>query len=100
DDLADALDLFLVIVAGLRDQGRVRGHAIEDAPVHTLLDLFVDRRVEEDLHVVGNSCRRDAASAARPFDRANDIAASMNETNSGCGRLGRDLNSGWYCVPR
>ena len=94
DDLADPLDLLLVVVAGLRDQRRVRGHPVDDAPAHALRDLFVDGRVEEELHGVGNSCRRDAASAARPFDRANDIAASMNEMNSGCGRFGRDLNSG------
>ncbi len=27
-------------------------------------------------------------------------AASMNETNSGCGFMGRDLNSGWNWHPR
>ena len=99
DDLADALDLLLVIVAGLRDEGGVRGHAIDDPPGDTLLNLFVDRGVEEELHL-GNSCRCDAASTARPFCRANDIAASVNEMKSGCGRFGRDLNSGWYWVPR
>ena len=100
DDLADPLDLLLVVVSGLCDERRVRGHTIDDAPGDALLDLFVDGRVEEELHGVGNSCSRDAASAARPFDLANDTAASMNEMKSGCGRLGRDLNSGWYCVPR
>src|SRR5262249_60427535 len=27
-------------------------------------------------------------------------AASMNEANSGCGRVGRDLSSGWNWQPR
>src|SRR4029079_14175105 len=99
DDPADALDLFLVIATGLGDEGGVRGDAVDDAPLHTFGDLFVDGAVAIELHVVDSSSIT-AGTCARPFARAYFRLASMNEANSGCGRFGRDLNSGWYCVPR
>src|SRR2546430_10273761 len=88
DDLTDLLDLLLVVVTGLRDEGRVRGDAVDDAPVHAGLDLFVHGGVEEELHL-DNSCRWGAVVPARPCSRAYASAASVNAANSGCGRLDR-----------
>src|SRR4029077_1121022 len=99
DDPADLLHLRLVVLAGLRDERRVRRDAVDDAPVDALPDLFELGRVEEELHA-GVSCRCGARGSARPLARAYSRAAWMNDANRGCGRLGRDRNSGWYCVPR
>ena len=99
DESADALDLCLVVLSGLRDEGRIRRDAVDDAPLDRRLDLVVLGRVEEELHR-RVSCSIGADASARPFARAKASAESMKLANSGCGRLGRDLNSGWNCVPR
>lgn len=38
--------------------------------------------------------------AAAPYALACFLAAAMNSRNSGCGAMGRDLNSGWNWQPK
>ena len=49
-DLADLLEDLVVRAADLGVEGRIRGHAIEDAPSSDGLDLFDVGGVQEDLH--------------------------------------------------
>ena len=51
-DLADLLEDLVVRAADLGVEGRVGGHAIEDAPAGDGLDLFDVGGVQEDLHQV------------------------------------------------
>ena len=43
--------------------------------------------------------RREENSSRRYFLSQSPREAAMKAMNSGCGRFGRDLNSGWYCTP-
>src|SRR5688500_20044842 len=99
DEAADLLHLRLVVLTGLRDQRRIGGHAIDDAPFDARLHLVVLGGDEEQLHRCV-SCSIDADASALPFALAKASAASTKFAKRGCGRFGRDLNSGWNCVPR
>ena len=107
--LADHADLVALVDREYRDRAEVGDHvALEGRAVvldRSLLnaedvglqELLGSNDAERLAHNVASTDSGSMMWGSRPSARA--AAALMRPRKSGCGRSGRDLNSGWACVP-
>ena len=65
-DLADLLEDLVVRATDLGVEGRIGGHAVEDAPAGDGLDLFDIGGVQEDLHRAGSKGASASAADSSP----------------------------------